>query len=339
MPESSEKSFSGVQKAAIVLTSMGDQFAAEMFKQLDESEIRQVGLAMSKLDQVNAEQVDSLLKEYLEKLKSEIGPMIGGDMTARRALAMALGEDEATRLLEEMDKAKEPVPFERVKNVDSKTLAGFIKSEHPQTIAVILAHLPQSKAAEVVRELPENLQYDITLRLSNLEVIPPGIVEEVIDSVLQREMLSTEGMEAKRLGGVETVAEMLNHVDKATEEHIFSRLEEDDPELAEQIRQLMFVFDDLINVDDRGIRTLLKEVRNEDLTVALKTASEGLKEKILTNVSERAAAMIEEDLEVMGPVRLSEVEESQQKIIQVARRLEKEGKIVIGGKGGEDALV
>ncbi len=329
---------SGLQKAAIVLASMGEQFTAEIFKQLDKEEIKRVGMAMSTLDSVEPELQESLLKEFLEDLKSEIGPVISGDMTARRALALALGEDAAAGLLEELDKAKEPVPFERVKHVDSRTLAGFIKSEHPQTIAVILAHLPSSKAAEVLSEFPENLKYDVVLRISNLDVIPPGIVEE-IDAVLNREILSTEGSEAKRLGGVEAVAELLNNVDKNTEEQIFGRLEEDDPELADQIRQLMFVFEDLINVDDRGIRELLKEVRNEDLTLALKTASEELKQKILSNVYERAAAMILEDLEVMGPVRLSEVEQAQQKIIQVARRLEKEGKIVIGGKGGEDVLV
>jgi len=328
----------GLQKAAVVLASMGEQFTAEMFKQMEQAEIKRIGVAMGNLDQIEPEVQDMLLKEFLEDLKSEIGPMVSGDMTARRALALALGEEAASGLIEEMDKAKEPVPFERIKNVDSKTLAGFIKSEHPQTIAVILAHLPQAKAAEVLNEFPENLKYEVVTRVSNLDVIPPGIIED-IDAVLNREILSTEGMEAKQLGGVEAVAELMNNVDKTTEEQIFSRLEEDDPELAEQIRQLMFVFEDLINVDDRGIRSLLKEVRNEDLTVALKTSSEGLKSKVLNNVSERAAAMIQEDLEVMGPVRLSEVEQSQQKIIQIARRLEKEGKIVIGGKGGEDMLV
>jgi flagellar motor switch protein FliG len=337
MAASTDK-LSGLQKAAIVLATMGEQFTAEMFKQMEQEEIKRVGVAMSNLDHVEADLQDALLKEFLEDLKSELGPMISGDMTARRALSLALGEEAAAGLMEELRKAKEPVPFERVKHVDSKTLAGFIKSEHPQTIAVILAHLPQAKAAEVLQEFPENLKYEVVLRVSNLDMIPPGIVEE-IDAVLNREMLSTEGAEARQLGGVEAVAELINNVDKNTEEQIFSRLEEDDPELAEQIRQLMFVFEDLINVDDRGIRSLLKEVRNEDLTVALKTASEALRDKVLNNVSERAAAMIMEDLEVMGPVRLSEVEESQQKVIQVARRLEKEGKVVIGGKGGEDVLV
>lgn len=329
---------SGVTKSAILLAAMGDQFTAEMFKQLDDEEIRLVGTAMARMDQVDGKTVDGVLREFLDTLRGEGGPLIGGDKTARRALAMAMGDEAARALLEELEKAKEPIPFERIKHVDSKTLASFIKSEHPQTIAVILAHLSQTKSAEVLKEFPENLQYEVVLRIANLDVIPPGIVEE-IDTVLQREILSTEGLEAKQLGGIEAVAEMMNNVDKATEEHIFGRLEEDDPEMAEKIRQLMFVFEDLIMVDDRGIRGLLKEVRNEDLTLALKTASDDLKNKILSNVSERAAAMIAEDLEVMGPVRLSEVEAAQQKVIQVARRLEKEGKIIIGSKGSEDALV
>ncbi|MCB2186454.1 MAG: flagellar motor switch protein FliG [Deltaproteobacteria bacterium] len=328
----------GLQKSAVVLAALGDQFTADVFKQLDDEEIRLVGIAMTKMDQVDSKMVELVLREFMERLKGTSGPLVGGDKTARRALAMAMGEQAAQALLAELDAAKQPVPFERIKHVESKTLASFIKSEHPQTIAVILSHLPQMKSAEVLSSFPENLQYDVFLRLSQLDVIPPGIVEE-IDTVLQREILSTEGLEAKQLGGIEAVAELMNNVDKATEEHIFSRLEEEDPEMAEKIRQLMFVFEDLINVDDRGIRTLLKEVRNEDLTLSLKTASEDLKNKILSNVSERAAAMISEDLEVMGPVRLSEVEQAQQKIIQVARRLEKEGKIVIGGRGQEDTLV
>ncbi len=330
--------FSGVERAAIVMMAMGEQFMADVFRTLDEKEIREVGAAMNRLPRVDPKVVQALLGDFLDRLKDEATPLIGGENITRRALTVALGEEGASALVEELEKAKEPVPFERVKNVDPKTLASFIKNEHPQTISVIMAHLPQAKAAEVLREFPENLQYDVVMRVSNLDVIPPGIVEE-IDGVLQREILSTEGLEARQLGGVEAVAEMLNNVDKATEEAIFARLEEENPELAEQIRNLMFVFEDLIALDDRGIRTLLKEVRNEDLTLALKTASETLRDKILSNVSERAAAMIVEDLEVMGPVRLSEVEGAQMKVIQAARRLEKEGKIIIGGKGGEDELV
>jgi flagellar motor switch protein FliG len=201
-----------------------------------------------------------------------------------------------------------------------------------------LSHLPKPKAAEFLRVFPDPLQYEVFKRISALDVIPPGIIEE-IDTVLNREVVATDAGEISHLGGVEAVAELLNNADKATEERIFSRLEEDDPELAEQIRQLMFVFEDLLSLDDRSLRTLLKEVRNEDLTLALKTASESLKRKILSNLSERAAAMIEEDMDAMGPVRVSEVEGAQQKIIQATRKLEREGKLVIGGRGEGDALV
>jgi flagellar motor switch protein FliG len=203
---------------------------------------------------------------------------------------------------------------------------------------VILSHLPKPKAAEVLRMFPEPLQYEVFKRISALDVIPPGIIEE-IDTVLNREVVATDTSEISHLGGIEAVAELLNNADKATEERIFSRLEEDDPELAEQIRQLMFVFEDLLTLDDRSLRTLLKEVRNEDLTLALKTASELTRRKILSNLSERAAAMIEEDMEAMGPVRVSEVEGAQQKIIQITRKLEREGKLVISGRGEGDALV
>jgi flagellar motor switch protein FliG len=201
---------------------------------------------------------------------------------------------------------------------------------------VILAHLPKNKAAEVITEFPEGLQYEVVLRLASLDTVTPGVVQE-IDAALQEEVFNVESADASSLGGVSSVAEILNQVDKATEDGIFGRLEDEHPELADEVRQLMFVFDDLLVIDDRGIRAILKEVKNEDLTLALKTASDDLKNKILSNVSERAAAMIQEDLEVMGPVRLSDVEAAQQNVIQVARRLEKEGKIVI--KGGEDVFV
>ncbi len=327
----------GPHKASVVMMAMGEQFTAEMFKKLDMNEIRKVGGIMTQLEQVAPDVMESALREFLEKMQSDLLPLFGGGDAARKALQMALGDDKARKLLDQLDETGHLPPFERVKTADSKTLAGFIKTEHPQTIAVILAHLPKAKSAEVLRMFPEPLQYEVVRRISALEAIPPGIIEE-IDAVLNREVVSDSAGESSQLGGIEAVAELLNNADKATEERIFNRLEEEDPELAEQIRQLMFVFEDLNNLDDRGIRTLLKEVRNEDLTLALKTASDELRSKILSNVSERAAAMIVEDLEAMGPVRVSEVEGAQQKIIQATRKLEREGKIVVG-KGASDALV
>ena len=334
-----ERNLDSISKAAVVLMAMGEQFTADMFKRLDLDDIRRVGGVMSRMDQVEPDVMEVSLKEFLEKIQSDALPLFDGEAAARKALQMAMGDDKARKLLEQMGDSSRLPPFEKVKTADSKTLAGFIRSEHPQTIAVILAHLPKPKAAEVLRMFPEPLQYEVFKRISSLDTIPPGIIEE-IDTVLNREVVATDTSgEISHLGGVEAVAELLNNADKATEERIFNRLEEEDPELAEQIRQLMFVFEDLLALDDRSIRTLLKEVRNEDLTLALKTSSDGLKRKILSNVSERAAAMIEEDLEAMGPVRISEVEGAQQKIIQVTRKLEREGKLVLGGKGEGDALV
>ena len=327
----------GTHKSAVVMLAMGEQFTAEMFKKLDVNEVRKVSSTMTQLSQVAPDVMESILREFLEKLQADALPLFGGEEAARKALQMALGDEKARRMIDQFNETVHLPPFERVKTADSKTLAGFIKSEHPQTIAVILAHLPKAKSAEVLRMFPEPLQYEVVRRISALDSIPPGVIEE-IDAVLNREVVSDTAGESSRLGGIEAVAELLNNADKATEERIFNRLEEEDPELAEQIRQLMFVFEDLNSLDDRGIRTLLKEVRNEELTLALKTASDMLRKKILTNVSERAAAMIAEDLEAMGPVRVSEVEAAQQKIIQMTRKLEREGKLVIG-KGASDALV
>jgi flagellar motor switch protein FliG len=325
-----------LNKAALLALALGEDFTAELFKKLSEEEITRLSGAMARLGTVSPDDIDKTVEDFLSNFEGSGVPLLDGEQLARLAITRTRTDSEAAKMIVAMDRAKQPEPFERLRNVDSRILANFIRGEHPQTIAVILAHLPKNQAAEVVSEFPEALQYDVVLRLAKLDSVPPGIVNE-IDAALQEEVFSVEAGEARTLGGVATVAEILNQVDKATEDSIFSRLEDEQPDLADQVRQLMFVFDDLLTIDDRGIRAILKEVKNEDLTLALKTASTDLTNKILSNVSERAAAMIQEDLEVMGPVRLSDVEAAQQNVIQVARRLEKEGKIVI--KGGEDVFV
>ena len=328
----------GPQKAAITLLTLGEKFAAEVFKSLDESEVKELGRQMSLIRNVPQEKVEATLKEFNSLVGSDMDLVIKGDEFVRKALTGAMG-DKALPLLEEMSNEFQAAPFSKIKDVDPKVLANFIRNEHPQTIAVIVAHLDSSQAGEVLREFPENLQYEVVLRVATLDAVPPSVIRE-IDSVLEEEvMTSVDQSGGGQVGGIQAVAELLNHVDKATEESLLERLDEYKTELADQVRQLMFVFEDLNNIDDRGIRAILREVSNEDLTLALKTATEDLKSKILNNVSERAAAMIMEDLEVMGPVRISDVERAQQAITRVARRLEKEGKIVIGGKGGDDAFV
>jgi len=328
----------GPQKAAIAILSLGEKFAAEIFKRLDEEEVKELGRQMSLIRNVPQEQVEAILNEFNQRLGTDMDLVVKGDEFVERALTTAIGK-EAGVLLEEMNTEAPFEPFKNVKDVDSRVLANFIKNEHPQTIAVILAHLDSAKGAEVLREFSENLQYEVLLRIAMLDTVPPGVIQE-IDAVLEEEVMSAVDIHTGgAVGGVAAVAELLNQVDKSTEEAMLERLEEYKSELADEVRQLMFVFEDLIKIDDRGIRAILREVSNEDLTVALKTASEEMKSKILNNVSERAAAMIVEDLEVMGPVRLSDVEQAQQAITRVARRLEKEGKVVISGKGGEDEFV
>jgi flagellar motor switch protein FliG len=326
----------GLNKAALLALALGEDFTAELFAKLSEEETTRLSGAMARLGTVSPDDMEKVLSDFMSNFEGSGVPLLNGEQLAKLAISRTKNESEATKLITAMDRAKQPEPFERLRNVDPRTLANFIRSEHPQTIAVILAHLPKNQAAEVVSEFPEGLQYDVMLRLARLDTVQPGIVSE-IDAALQEEVFSVEAAETNVLGGVATVAEILNQVDKATEDGIFGRLEDEHPDLADEVRQLMFVFDDLLTIDDRGIRAILKEVKNEDLTLALKTASTELTNKILSNVSERAAAMIQEDLEVMGPVRLSDVEAAQQNVIQVARRLEKEGKIVI--KGGEDVFV
>lgn len=328
---------SGPQKAAIVLLSLGEEFAAKVFKKLDEEEVKELGRQMSLIRNVPANLVDATFNEFNNRLGSELDLVVKGDDFVKRALSSAI-PDRAKALLEDLETSRRPEPFQKIKEIDSRVLGNFIKNEHPQTIAVILAHLDPAKAAEVLQSFPEHLQYEVVMRIATLEAVPPAVIQE-IDRVLEEEVVSVEKMDGRMAGGVQAVAELLNHVDKATEEMILERLEEYKSDMADQVRQLMFVFEDIARIDDRGIRTILKEVSNEDLTLALKTASEELKNKIMSNVSERAAAMIQEDLEVMGPVRLSDVEKAQQNITRIARRLEKEGKIIIGGRGGEDVFV
>ena len=225
-----------------------------------------------------------------------------------------------------------------MKEVDGRLLANFIKNEHPQTVAVILVHLGHDKASQVLGYLPESLQFEVINRVAHLETVPPDLIRDV-DEVLEQELVSMGKESHQLLGGIPTVAEILNFCDRRTGDNILQAMEDYDTDLAEKVRKLMFVFEDLVTVNDAGIRELLKEVRNEELTLALKTASEELKGKIFKSLSQRAAQMLQEDLAIMGPARLSDVESAQQSILNIARRLEKEGKLMLAGKEGGDALV
>ncbi len=327
----------GPLKTAMLLMSLGEEASSQVMQHLTSEEIKKLGVHMTSISSVKREVADELLSAFIASLGQEADLVMPGQHFLKNLLPNVLGAD-AQGMMSKIELEREKIPFKYIQDIDAKVLANFIKSEHPQTITIIMAHLSRDKASQVLHFLPENLQYEVVDRIAQLEVVPPDLVREV-DEVLEKELLSM-GQESHRiLGGVPAVAEILNICDKRTGEGILQLMEERDAELAEKVRKLMFVFEDLASVNDQGIRELLKEVRNEELTLALKTASDDLKEKIFKNLSRRASEMLQEDMAVMGPVRLSDVEGAQQNILQVARRLEKEGRIILATGEGGDSLV
>ena len=329
--------FTGPQKTAIVLLALGEKFTSNIFKEMERSEIATISKAMLETDSVPREQVLEVLKEYNEALTYGSELLVGGADQVRRILTKALDSETAKYIMDSLDLDSGPTPFEELSNVSPRILAQILRNEHPQTLALILGHLHPEQAAELIQNLPAGVRAEVLMRLAKLEAVAAEMLMEV-DKVLQSQLIAMGGKEGKKVGGVAAVAEILNAVDRNTEEEIISEIEEESTQMAEDIRNLMFVFEDIRQVDDIAIRELLKEVSNEDLTVALKGASEELKEKFFKNLSERASTMIKEDLEIMPPKKLSEVESAQQNIVKTVRRLEDEGKIVIS-RGSGDVFV
>lgn len=329
----------GFDKAAILINYLGRDAVKVLLRHMDDSDIRKLINQMSKLRVVPVHVTKRVLEEYYEMISETEDYIFSESISAKDTIVDALGEERARGILGGLNiTSGGGRSLESLEMVDAKSLATFLVNEHPQTVAVILAHLEPEKKGEVLKRLPEALQAEVVLRMANLEHVDPELIAE-IDRVLKNQLSNNTTVEQAALGGVHPVAEMLNVMDKNTETAIMSRLEEKDPLLAEEIRKLMFVFDDIAKIDDRGIQALLKEVPNDRLLLALKTASEEIRNKIFKNISARAAEMLREDLGNMGPSRLSDVEGAQQEIVNVARRLEAEGKILIARGGSEDAMV
>ncbi|MFN8792188.1 MAG: flagellar motor switch protein FliG [Bdellovibrionales bacterium] len=333
------ESLKGFDKAAILINFLGKDAIKILLKYMEDGDIRKLLSVMNKYRVVPIHVTKRVLEEYYEMISESEEYIFSESVTSKDMIVDALGEDRARGILGGLNIASGSArTLESLEMVDAKSLATFLVSEHPQTVAVILSHLEPEKKGEVLKRLPEALQAEVVLRMANLEHVDPELIAE-IDKVLKNQLANTASVEQGTLGGVQPVAEMLNVMDKNTETSIMSRLEEKDPLLAEEIRKLMFVFDDIIKIDDRGIQVLLKEVANDKLLLALKTANEDIKNKIFKNLSQRAAEMLREDLSNMGPSRLSDVESAQQEIVNAARRLEAEGKILIARGGSEDAMV
>jgi flagellar motor switch protein FliG len=334
-----QRKLKGTDKAALFLLSLGEEVASEVFSRLNEEELKRLGETMAGITQAPEEEaVELVFTEFRDILEGRAVNPVSGDLFLRRTLFKVLDGQKAASFLEDVQAKKAPRPFERLRQLEPSMLANFIRTEHPQTIALVVAHLSHQAAAQILKLLPEEVQAEVVMRIAKLDNVPAEVIADV-EEVLEREIASIGKIEHRKLGGIQAAAEIMNQLDQGTEREVMACIEEERQELAEEIRQLMFVFEDLNKLDDRGIRLLLKEVSNDDLVLALKTASEGLKQKIFANLSERAAEMLREDIEIMGPARLSDVEQAQQMIIRTARRLEAEGKLVVSGRGGEDVLV
>lgn len=331
------KNLTGSQKAAIFLMAVGEEYAREIFKALGDDEIKEIGECLAAIRYVPPDVLAFVLKEFSKDYQNYDQLILDGESFLKNAIKGAVSEAKAEKIYKELKERKREVPFSTLKKVDAEILAELIKGEHPQTIAFILSHLDSEKAADILMGLPKDIQPEVAMRIAEISNVPPEIVYE-IDSVLQASVAKAGSSTMGNIDGLETVAEILNKVDRSTEDNIMSKIDEEKQEMANEIRQLMFVFEDILKVDDRGIREILKNVESQQLLLALKTASEEMKEKIFANLSERAAEMLREDMEVMGPARLSDVEEAQQHIVKVTQQLEAEGKILIG-KGKEDVFV
>lgn len=328
---------SGPQKAAIFLLAIGEAEASRVFKKMNDEEIKKVAGIMASLDKVLPETMDAISEEFVNKIEGRERSAVKGEAFFKSLIGSTLEKGKAEKLLLELEEERKEKPFEWSSDVDPLVLREHIVGEHPQTIAMILAHLPKNIAAGVLGGLPDDKKGDIAIRIARLGQVPKDIIREV-DNTLRNEIRQM-GASGEDVGGVQALVEILNNLDRASEDIILETIEEEHAEMATEIRSMMFVFEDLAKVDDRGMREILKKVENQQLALAMKTASEAMKQKILGNLSSRAAEMLQEDLEVMGPVRLTEVEEAQQAIIRAAKELEADGTIVMGGKGKEDVLV
>jgi flagellar motor switch protein FliG len=328
---------SGLDKVALLLNILGTQVTSQIFKKMKDNDIKRIVSAMGVVQKASIPVVRRILEEFYQQL-SEEEEMIFGQGAGREFILATLGEDRAKTVLGQLSVLEGSRTLEALELVDARTLTNFLIHEHPQTIALILAHLEPNKKTDVLKRLPENIQTEVVLRIANLDFISPTLIAQV-DEVLKQELATLGSIDTQQLGGVQPIADMLNVMDKTTEQNIMARVEEKDPQLAEEIRKLMFVFEDIIFVDDRGMQTLLKEVPNDKLVIALKTAPEEMKEKVFKNMSKRAAQLLKDDLEALGPLRLSDVESAQQEVVNAAKRLEAMGKIIISRGGDADALV
>lgn len=325
---------SGTERAAILLMTLGEQDASEVLRQLGPKEVQKVGSVMATLSGVSRQQVGEVLDDFVATVEEQTALGIGNEDYIRNVMIKALGEDKAGGLIDRILMGHSSKGLEALKWMDARAVAEIIRLEHPQIIAIVLAYLDSDHAADVIGFLPERTRPDILMRIASLDGIQPQALQE-LDEIMEKQFSGNNNVKSSSVGGLKSAANILNYMETSMEAEIVERIRETDGQLGDKIQDLMFVFDNLVDVDGRGIQALLREVSSETLIMALKGADEAVKEKIFSNMSKRASEMLRDDLEAKGPVRLSEVEAAQKEILAVARRMAESGEIALGGKGTE----
>ncbi len=338
MPRNADDRISGLQKASILLIALGPEKSAMIFKHLKEEEIEELTLEIANTRSITPQVKDEVIDEFYQVCLAQQYIAEGGINYAKELLEKALGAEKAMDVIGKLTASLQVKPFEFVRKTEASQLLNFIQDEHPQTIALILSYLPLAQSASIVASLPPERQADVAKRIALMDRTSPDVVKEV-EKVLESKLASLVNQDYTIIGGVDAVVDILNTVDRSTEKHIMETLEIEEPELADEIRKKMFVFEDILLLDDRAIQRVLRDVDNNDLAMALKSANEQVQNAIFNNMSKRLAVMIKEDMEFMGPVRMKDVEEAQQKIVNIIRKLEDSGEIVISRGGGDEIVV
>ncbi|MDV2685427.1 flagellar motor switch protein FliG [Alkalihalophilus sp. As8PL] len=338
MAQSTKKGLTGKQKAAILLISLGPDVSAQVYKHLSEEEIEQLTLEIANVRKVDSEMKEDILEQFHSLVLAQDYIAQGGIGYAKSILEKALGEANAMDIINRLTSTLQVRPFDFARKSDPSQILNFIQNEHPQTIALILSYLDSVQAGQILSELPQEVQADVAKRIALMDSTSPEIINEV-ESILEQKLSSTMTQDYTEAGGIEAVVDVLNSVDRSTERTILDALEIQDPELAEEIKKRMFVFEDIVTLDNRSIQRVIRDVENEDLQLSLKVASDEVKEIVFGNMSQRMAEAFKDEMEFMGPVRLRDVEEAQTRIVAVIRRLEEAGEIVIARGGGDDVIV
>jgi flagellar motor switch protein FliG len=332
-----EEGLRGTKKAAIFLVTIDDDLSAKLFKLMSEAEVQEMTLEIAALGKVEPETQRAVIEEFYQYMLAKQYLATGGIDYAKQLLKKAFGEEKAAEILAKIPEFLQVTPFEFIKKTDPEQIVNYLINEHPQTIALVLSFMQPKQAAMVISAFPPDLQLKVAMRIALINRTPPDVIRDV-EAALEKKLSSVLTMEYSAVGGIDSLVEILNNVDRATSKAILEGLEEENPELAEEVKKKMFVFEDILLLDDRSIQRVLREVETKDLALALKSTTDEVKEKIFKNMSKRAAAMLKEDMEYMGPVRLKDVEDAQQKIVNIIRMLEEAGEIIIA-RGGEEQLI